>query len=85
MASILGIFGFFSARYRIWTGIIIGLISIFFCFAHYGVISDPFVGPAIRNEQGNAYVFSVYGSILLMLAPLIAGFFIKNFKRKKTT
>ena len=85
VASILGILGFFSARYRIWPGILIGLISIFFCFAHYSVISDPFVGSAIRNEQGNAYVISVYGSILLMLAPLIAGFLFKNLKDKKTT
>ena len=85
LGSIPGISGFFSARYRIWAGIIIGLISFLFCISHYGVISDPFVGPDIRNEQGNPYVFSVYGSIALMLIPLIAGFLLKHFKNKSTT
>ena len=82
---IFGSLGYFSARYRIWAGIIIGLIAIFFCVAHYGVISDPFVGPDIRNEQGNPYVLSVYGSIALMLVPLIIGFLHKHLNNKTTT
>ena len=85
MGSFLGVTGFFLSRYRIWAGILIGIISIFFCFAYYGVISDPFVGLAIRDEQGDLYVFSVYSSICLMLLPLFAGFVIKYLRNKKTT
>jgi hypothetical protein len=85
MGFSLGIIGFFLSRYRIWAGILIGLVSIFFCLAYYDVISDPFVGPAIRNEQGNLYIFSVYGSIVLMLSPLFTGFVIRYLRNKKTT
>lgn len=81
---IVGIAGFFAARYRIWVGLVICLISFFICVATYEVLSDPFVGPAIRLEQGNAYVISVYGSIFLILAPLLAGFILK-YKSKKVT
>lgn len=79
---IVALFGYLSARYRIWTGILFGLFSLFFCFGTYSLLSDPYVGPAIIAEQGNPYLFTVYGSIILMLTSLVAGFLV-NLKRKK--
>ena len=81
----VGFLGFFSAKYRIWAGAIVGVVSIFLCISHYRVISDPFVGPAIVKEQGNLYILSIYGSMVMLIAPLIAGFLFNHSKHRKRT
>jgi hypothetical protein len=78
--AIVGGIGFLLARYRIWAGLIFGLVTLFFCSSTYGLITDPYVGPAIIAEQGKSYLFSVYGSIIMMSVPLIVGLYIR-FRR----
>jgi hypothetical protein len=81
--GIVGAVGFFIARYRLWAGLVFGLVTIFFCIGTYGLISDPFVGPAIKAEQGNPYLFAVYGSIILVSVPLIAGLYARRKESRK--
>ncbi|HJX31545.1 MAG TPA: hypothetical protein VJ624_06805 [Thermodesulfobacteriota bacterium] len=75
---IIGWVGFFAAMFRFGSGILYSLTTVFFCIGTYGLISDPYVGPAVIAEQGTAYIPSVYGSILLMLVPLIGGFYLRT-------
>lgn len=81
----VGFLGFFSAKCRIWAGTLVGLVSIILCISHYDLISDPFVGPAIVKEQGDLYISSVYGSMVLLIAPLIAGFLFNHYKHRNRT
>jgi hypothetical protein len=79
---IIGFVGFFLARFRIWTGAIFFIFTLFFCIGTYGLISDPFVGKAIIAEQGVPYIVAVCGSIILMVAPLLIGLFLRHKKAK---
>jgi hypothetical protein len=78
----LGTIGFAAATYRKWAAIVAGIISLTFCYVHFSVISDPFVGKAIVKEQGSKYVLSVYGSITAMLLPVLVGFFLRKKTKK---
>jgi hypothetical protein len=78
--AIVGGIGFLLACYRIWAGLIFGLVTVFFCIGTYDLISDPYVGPAIIAEQGKPYLFAVYGSIIMMSVSLIIGLYIR-FRR----
>ena len=62
--AIVGVIGFFLARYRIWAGLIFGLVTFFFCIGTYDLTSDPYVGPAIIAEQGKPYLFASTGRSL---------------------
>ena len=78
---LLGLIGYFVIRKRIWAGLVVAVISLFIAFVHYSVLSDPHVGQAVIREQGKAYAFSVYGSIFIMVIPLILGFIMsKKYK-----
>lgn len=77
---LLGVIGFLAIQYRKWAGAIVAVVAIFFCYIHHGIIVDEFVGPAVIKEQGSKYIISVYGSIGVMILPLIIGMF---FNRKK--
>jgi hypothetical protein len=70
--------GFFAAMFRLWSGILDSLIIVFFCVGIYGLISDPDGSPAVIADQGTAHILSVYGSIILMLVPLIGGFYLRT-------
>ena len=39
--------GFFAVMFRLWSRILYSLITVFFCIGTYGLISDPYVGPAV--------------------------------------
>ena len=87
---VIGCVGFFLARYRIWTGAIFSILILFFCIGTYGLVSDPFVGKDIIAEQGAPYLMAVYGSIALMIVPLITGILlrykkVKSIKKCSTT
>jgi hypothetical protein len=49
---IIGWVGFFAAMFRLWSGILYLLITVFFYIGIYGLISNPSVGPAVIAEQG---------------------------------
>ena len=60
-------------RWSKWANLIAWpLVGLFFYFA-YETLADPFVGPAIIQEQGVAYVFASYGSGVLVLIGAIYG------------
>jgi len=80
--AIVGGIGLVLAYYRMWAGLIFGIVTAFFCIGTYDLISDPYVGPAIIAEQGKPYLFAVYGSIVLMSAPLITGLYIRCRQRR---
>ena len=87
---IVGCVGFLLGRFRIWTGAIFFIFTLFFCIGTYGLISDPFVGKAIIAEQGAPYLIAVYGSIALMIIPLITSILlrykkVKSLKKRSTT
>ena len=69
-------------RWSIWANIIaVPLVGLFFYFA-YETLADPFVGPAIIQEQGVSYVFALYGSAALVLVGAVYGNYLL-FKAKK--
>jgi len=81
---IIGLIAFMGSIYRIWTGVISGLLALFFSFYISQILTDPFVGSAIINEQGTSYIIAVWGSIVLMIFLLTIGFVI-NLRKRKTT
>ena len=48
-------------RWSAWFSILAFAVIAFFGAATYETFADPYVGPAILNEQGIPYVVSSYG------------------------
>jgi hypothetical protein len=51
---IIGWVVYFAAMFRLWFGIPYPLIIVFFFIEFYGLISDPYGGPAVITRQGRA-------------------------------
>jgi len=68
-------------RFSYWFFIVAALIVIFFGITSYETIADPYVGPAILKEQGTAYVVALFGSVVLMILGILAGWFL-NYKKR---
>ena len=58
------------------------LVCIFWLIGTYETFADPYIGPAIRYEQGVPYVFAAYGSSAMLFLGLGAGF-VQRLRRKR--
>ena len=70
---ILGGLSMLAGWYRWWLGLIFLALTLFLVLATYDVIADPHVGPAIRQEQGELYVFSSWASMCLLFGLNVLG------------
>jgi hypothetical protein len=82
LLAVWGIFaglGFLSlvlARLKRWLGVVSLPLMAFFASAQVGELLDPFVGPAILEEAGRAYVVQSYiaitvGLLLSLVSPFV--------------
>jgi hypothetical protein len=72
-------------RWSVWFSILAFAVISFFGAATYDTFADPYVGPAILNEQGIPYVASSYGSVLLMFVGWLVGIWFNRRKQKNGT
>jgi hypothetical protein len=80
---IAGVVALLAGRYRFTLGVILLPISIFLVFAGLEPVRDPFVGPAIISEQGQAYAVAAYGSAFVLLALHLAGLWLSWRRRQR--
>jgi uncharacterized membrane protein YccC len=65
-ALLLGVAGLIAwLRRRALIGSIVGLFAVFFIWGLYTELTDPFVGPDILREAGEAYVSQARSALLL--------------------
>ena len=64
-------------RYRaaILAGVVVFIV---YCFVILELVTDPFVGPAVIEEQGNSYLVASYGSIALIGLGVVAGWILNT-------
>ena len=67
-----------------WFAILGIPVAMFFGLASYSTFSDPYVGPAIINEQGIPYIISSYGSSALIFIGVIVGVLLNRAKLNAT-
>ena len=60
-------------------------ISAFLCFAQLSDVLDPSVGPAIKNEMGNFYIFVSFSIPIIWICSCIAGFWFSRKQRVSST
>lgn len=66
-------------RWSKWLNIIAIPVTALFFYFSYDTLTQPYIGPAIIKEQGNPYIFALYGSAVLVLM----GVFIGNLLNKR--
>jgi hypothetical protein len=69
----LGVLGFFAWRQHWVLGVIASLIAAFVAWSFHLAVTDPSVGPAIRQEAGQGYVVKGYAIVLIAAALHAAG------------
>lgn len=77
VAVVGAIVAFWGAHRKPW--LLVGLlpaVGIFFA-SHLSELVDPFVGPAMAREGGQAYVIASWASPLLVVAAVIAGYVLR--------
>ena len=76
------IFTFLVRIYRM--AALVGILVIgLYAYTIADIVDDPFVGPAVLEEQGVSYLIASYGSITLIALGVAFGVFL-NFKRNQS-
>jgi hypothetical protein len=71
-SAVAGTLGFLLSRWKPWTTMLALLFAAFFAGKQVEELIDPFVGPAIRQEEGLGYVVLSWLAIAFMiLSPLL--------------
>jgi hypothetical protein len=79
---LFGCIGLLAVRYYPWSGMGTLLLSSVAFGEIFTEIYDPYIGPAIRHEAGNAYILSAYGAVGLVVTLHLAGFLWRGRNRK---
>ena len=82
-AAVAGVVAFLAGGYRFTLGLILLPVSAFLILAGLEPVRDPFVGPAVVSEQGQAYVVAAYGSAVILLLLHLAGLWLGWRRRYK--
>ena len=83
-AAVAGFVAFLVARYQFALGLILLPVSVVLIISGLEPVRDPFIGPAVISEQGQAYVWAVYGSATILLALHLVGLWLGWRRRYKT-
>lgn len=67
----------------IWASVFGVLVVTFFTYASYATFADPYIGPAIIQEQGTPYIIAAYGSVTLMGLGLCTGIYLNRRRYKQ--
>ncbi len=76
--------GFAAWRWRLWLGAVLSPVLFFPTLGAVLTVTDPYVGPAIRNEQGFSYVGSAFGSAALVLIAFATGAVLRVRSRRSS-
>ena len=71
--AIIGAALFFAARWKVWLAVISLTVAVLLAYGAYDLVNDPYIGPAIRAEQGARYVAAAYGSGIIPVGAVILG------------
>ena len=77
------IVAFAAWRYRLWAGLLVSLPASVVPIATIAEVRDPYVGPAILEEQGWLYAASAYGSLVLIVVAALLGEYARRSSRAK--
>lgn len=73
-AAIFTVIAFVAARYRWWLALVGLAWGLMMLWGSFDLLSDPFLGPALRQEQGDRYfMFAFAGDIAVVLGALAGG------------
>jgi len=64
---VIGLIAISCSFIRWWAPLMFIPVTLFFSIASIGTITDPNVGPAILNEQGNIYGVSAIGAAAMII------------------
>ena len=78
-----GALALLAGRYKLLLGVALLPISLFLVAASLEPVLDPYVGPAVVQEQGEAYLASVYASCAVILSLHLFGLWL-GFRRRRT-
>lgn len=82
VSLVLGVGGFFLAKYRYWLMAIVLVIAALLAWSQLSELSDPQVAPVIIHEAGYSYVVQSYFAIAIALVlPFIGG--VVKWKRRR--
>ena len=74
VSLVLGVGGFFLAKYRYWLMAIVFVIAALLGWSQLSELSDPQVGPVIIREASYSYAVQSYFAIAIALVlPFIGG------------
>ena len=69
----LGAAGFLAGRRRPWFAVPFVVAVLFLGVSRLAEFQDPYVGPAVRQEAGNAHVWLSYLAVVVGLSLSLAG------------
>ena len=72
----IGIVALVLARYRFVLGLVMLPICLLIAYVDHDTLADPYIGEALIAEQGQAYVWAVYGGAFFMHALLAIGLWL---------
>ena len=78
---VLGVGGFFLAKYRYWLLVVVLAIVALLSWSHLSELHDPFVGPDIVREAGYTYVVQSYVALAIASVLPLIGAMVK-WKRR---
>ena len=81
LSLVLGVGGFFRAKYRYWSLSVVLPIALVLAWSQLSELRDPLVGPMIIREAGYSYVVHSYVAIAIALMILLIGAVVK-WKRR---
>src|SRR5262245_10110566 len=68
-----GVVGLVAGRRRAWLSVLPLVALLLFGASRVSALQDPFVGPAIRQEVGNAYAVFTYTALAVGIALCLVG------------
>ena len=80
---VLGVGGFFLAKYRYWLLLVVLSIVAVLIWSHLSELHDPFVGPDIVREAGYTYVVQSYGAFAIASGLPLIGAIVKWNRRSR--
>lgn len=75
---------FVAAKIRPWFALPLLPVSSLLALAHISELNDPAVGPAIRQELGEAYIWQVYlAAAVALIGPLTAWATLRMLRNRR--
>jgi len=72
-------------QWRRWLGLLLVPVSLFLIVSRIGLLTDPYVGPAVRAELGASYAWTIGLTTTLLVGAHAVGFWLARVRARNAS